>query len=224
MTTIALTGGIASGKSTIAARLRELGAEILDADAFAREAVAPGSRGLQLVRERFGDGVIAPDGTLERAKLAEIIFHDAKEREALNGILHPEIRRLTSERLEAIRADDPEALVVHDIPLLVEARHNYDYDEIWVAEAPAEVRIRRLMEDRQMDAEEARARVEAQAGDDERRALADVLIDTTGTMEETLERVEEEWTRLQAGEAASAPEVSYDAGAPHTPREELAGE
>lgn len=224
MTTIALTGGIASGKSTIASRLRELGAEILDADAFARLAVEPGTPGLRMLRERFGDAVANPDGTLDRAALADIIFRDPKEREAVNEILHPEIRRLTSLRLEAIRADDPSAIVVHDIPLLVEARHNYDYDEIWVAEAPAEVRVRRLMEDRDMDEAEARARVEAQASDEERRALADVLIDTTGTMEETLTRVEEEWARLQAGEAASAPEISYDAAPARPPREELAGE
>lgn len=218
MTTIALTGGIASGKSTIANRLRELGAEILDADAFAREAVRPGTPGLARLVERYGDDLLLEDGTLDRPKLAAIIFGDEQEREAVNGILHPEIRRLTAERLEAIRADDPEAIVVHDIPLLVEARHNYDYDEIWVAEAPAEVRIQRLVESRDMPEDEARARVEAQAGDDERRALADVLIDTTGTIEETLARVEEEFARVQAGE------ISYDGVRPDRPEEEREGE
>lgn len=224
MTTIALTGGIASGKSTIANRLRELGAEILDADAFAREAVQPGTSGLARLVERYGDDLLLEDGTLDRPKLAAIIFGDAQEREAVNGILHPEIRRITAERLEAIRADDPEAIVVHDIPLLVEARHNYDYDEIWVAEAPAEVRIQRLVESRDMPEDEARARVEAQAGDDERRALADVLIDTTGSIEETLARVEEEFARVQAGEAAEASEISYDGVRPDRPEEEREGE
>lgn len=223
MTTIALTGGIASGKSTIAARLRELGAEILDADAFARLAVEPGMPGLQGLRERFGDGILAADGTLDRPKLAGIIFSDEHEREAVNGILHPEIRRLTAERLEAIRAEDPEAVIVHDIPLLVEARHNYDYDEIWVAEAPAEERVRRLVEERGMPESEARARVSAQAGDEERRALADVLIDTSGTIPETIEQVEGEWRRVVGERADADPDVHYDAGAGRTPPEEQTG-
>lgn len=211
MTTIALTGGIASGKSTIAAHLRELGAHILDADAFARRAVEPGSKGLSLLVERYGDSILTEDGSLNRQALADIIFNDEAEREAVNQILHPEIRRMTGEELEAIRADEPDAIIVHDIPLLVEARHNYDYDEIWVAEAPAELRIERLVEGRGMSVEDATARVKAQVDDAARRALADVLIDTSNTIESTLARVEEEWARIEAGEAAEAPTVSYDA-------------
>lgn len=209
MTTIALTGGIASGKSTIAAHLRELGAHILDADAFARLAVAPGSKGLAQLVDRYGETILADDGTLDRKALADIIFNDEAEREAVNEILHPEIRRMTGEELAAIRADDPDAIIVHDIPLLVEARHNYDYDEIWVAEAPAEIRIQRLVDERGMSVADATARVKAQVDDAERRTLADVLIDTSDTIDATLARVNEEWARIQSGEAA--PTISYDA-------------
>lgn len=196
MTTIALTGGIASGKSTISERLRELGAVVLDADRFARDAVEPGTRGLQKIREHFGERVIRPDGTLDRAALAAIVFHDEDERKVLNDITHPEIARLTNERKAAIRAEDPEAVIVHDIALLAEGRFNYDYDEIWVADAPASERLRRLVEERGMDAVEARGRIEAQVSDDERRAIADVIIDTAVPLAETLAQVDDLWAQL----------------------------
>ncbi|MDO5051518.1 MAG: dephospho-CoA kinase [Pseudoclavibacter sp.] len=222
MTTIALTGGIASGKTTIARRLRELGAEILDADAFARRAVEPGGRGLRALVERYGERILLADGTLDRAALAEIIFGDARERECVNEILHPEIRRLTAERLAAIRQDDPEAIVVHDIPLLVEAHHNYDYDEIWVVDSPAELRIARLVEERGMDPAEARRRVEAQVSDEERRAFADVLIDSTQPLEQMLAEVDQLWARVARESLREGEEEHYDG----TPRrgEESEGE
>lgn len=210
VTTIALTGGIASGKTTIARRLRELGAEILDADAFARIAVQPGSPGLAALQERYGDRVLLEDGGLDRAALADIIFSDGRERERVNEILHPEIRRLTGERLAAIRRDDPGAIIVHDIPLLVEARHNYDYDEIWVVDCPAELRIERLIEGRGMDPGEARRRVEAQADDDARRALADVLIDSTQPMAEMLAEVDALWERVSRESHSNDDEEHYD--------------
>lgn len=209
MTTIALTGGIASGKTTIANRLRELGAVILDADQYAREIVAPGSKALREIHEHFGDGVMNDDGTLNRAALAAIVFTNEEERQVLNGITHPEITRLTQERFEAARAEDPECIIVHDIPLLAESRHNYDYDEIWVADAPADVRAHRLVVERGMDPAEARGRIDAQISDERRRALADVLIDTTLSIEETLAQVDELWKQLQAGKQAQAAEESY---------------
>lgn len=198
MTTIALTGGIASGKTTIAVRLRELGAVILDADQFARAAVERGTPALRAIRAHFGDGVIHPDGTLDRPALGAIVFADAEQREALNGMVHPEVARLTNEAKAAARADDPEAIIVHDIPLLLEARHNYDYDEIWVADAPAEVRIERLIEDRDLERGEAERRVAAQATDQERRRIADVLFDTTAPLGDTLDQVDREWARVRA--------------------------
>ncbi|MGO2111864.1 MAG: dephospho-CoA kinase [Pseudoclavibacter sp.] len=198
MTTIALTGGIASGKSTIANRLRELGAVILDADHYARVAVEPGMPALHAIRAHFGDGVIRSDGTLDRPALGAIVFADPDQREKLNCITHPEIRRLTGEAKARARAEDPRAIIVHDIPLLLEARSNYDYDEIWVADAPAEVRIERLVDERDCDRDEAARRVGSQATDEERRRIADVLFDTTTSIDETLAHVEREWRRVSA--------------------------
>lgn len=210
MTSIALTGGIASGKTTIATRLRELGAVVLDADHFAREAVKPGMPALRGIREHFGEAAILPDGTLDRAAIGAIIFADAAQREVLNGIVHPEIRRLTEEAKAAARADDPDAIIVHDIPLLVESTSNYDYDEIWVADAPADVRLQRLVEDRQLDVEEAQRRIDAQASDEERRRIADVLFDTTSGLDETIEQVEREWARVSGSVAVAEETTSYD--------------
>lgn len=220
MTTIALTGGIASGKTTISTRLRELGAVIIDADEIAREVVRPGTKTLREITERFGTEVIADDGTLDRKALAEIVFNDDDALRALNDITHPEIRRITNERIADTLADEPDTIFVHDIPLLAENRSNYDYDEIWVADAPAEVRLERLMTDRDMSAEEAQARIDAQVSDEERRMIADVVIDTTRPVEETLEQVDEMFARLRAGEFSTANEVSYDTAPIALPKEE----
>ncbi|WP_068493998.1 dephospho-CoA kinase [Pseudoclavibacter helvolus] len=206
MVTIALTGGIGSGKTTIAKRLAELGGVILDADVFAREAVAVGSSALRQISTRFGENVIQADGTLDRQALGALVFGDEEARSALNDIVHPEVRRLTGERLDEVLADDPTALVVHVIPLLVESKSNYDYEEIWVADAPASVREERLVEGRGMSLAEARARIASQASDEERRRIADVLIDTSAPLDETLEQVDAEWRRL-AGAALRAPET-----------------
>ena len=220
MTTIALTGGIASGKTTISNRLRELGAVIIDADEIAREIVAPGSKTLRAIVDRFGDDVLTADGTLDRKALADIVFNDDVALAALNDITHPEIRRITQERIEARLADDPDTIFVHDIPLLAENRSNYDYDEIWVADAPAELRLERLIDDRGMTREEAQARIDAQVTDEERRMIADVVIDTTRPIPETQEQIDEMFARLRAGQFASADEVSYDTAPITIPREE----
>lgn len=220
MTTIALTGGIASGKTTIANRLRELGAVVLDADQFARAAVEPGTPALRAIRDRFGEHVLCDDGTLDRARLGAIVFADDDEREALNAIVHPEIRRLTDDAKRAARADDPDAIVVHDIPLLLESRHNYDYDEIWVADAPAEVRLERLLEDRGLDRVEGQRRIDAQVSDDERRRVADVLFDTTAPLGDTLDQVDREWARVSGGQAAAGDHEYYDSVRKGLPEEE----
>lgn len=202
MDVIALTGGIAAGKSTVAARLAEHGAIVIDADQLAREAVAPGSPGLAAVVERFGAAVLTDDGALDRAALGSIIFGDATERAALNAIVHPEVRRLYRAQVDRIAEGNPDAIVVYDVPLLVEARAADEFALVVVAHAPAEVRVDRLVALRGLDRASAQARVQAQASDAERLALADVVIDTSGTLESTIEQVDALWRRLVADRAA----------------------
>ncbi len=202
MDVIALTGGIAAGKSTVAARLAEHGAIVIDADQLAREAVAPGSPGLAAVVERFGAAVLTDDGALDRAALGSIIFGDETERAALNAIVHPEVRRLYRALVDRIAEADPDAIVVYDVPLLVEARAADEFALVVVAHAPAEVRVDRLVDLRGLDRASAQARVQAQASDAERLALADVVIDTSGTLESTIEQVDALWRRLVADQAA----------------------
>lgn len=198
MKLIALSGGIASGKSTIATRFVELGAHHIDADRLAREAVEPGSRGLAMIRERFGARVIAPTGELDRAALGALVFADEQALSDLNGIVHPEVRRIARERLAQIERADSRAIVVYDVPLLVEANVQMPWDLIVIAEAPAEVRLDRMVELRGMSREEAERRIVNQASDEERRAVADVVIDTSGSLRHTLEQVDELWERIAA--------------------------
>ena len=220
MTTIALTGGIASGKTTIANRLRELGAVVIDADEIAREITVAGSPVLRAIRERFGDGVITESGELDRKALAAIVFADEDALRALNDITHPVIRDVTNRRIETVREEDPDAIFVHDIPLLAENRSNYDYDEIWVADAPAEARLERLMADRGMTRAEAQARIDAQVSDEERRMIADVVIDTMQPMAETITLVDELFARLRETGGAASEDVHYDELPQRTPEEE----
>ncbi|OYX55675.1 MAG: dephospho-CoA kinase [Micrococcales bacterium 32-70-13] len=201
MEVIGLTGGIAAGKSVVSARLAALGAAVIDADLLAREAVAPGSPGLDAVRRRFGDAVLAPDGSLDRPALGALVFADPAARADLNAIVHPEVQRLYRERLERLEADDPESIVVYDVPLLVEARSTEEFAIVVVVHAPAEQRVERLVALRGMDRASAQERVAAQASDEERLAVADVVIDTSGTMAHTLEQVDALWERLVAERA-----------------------
>lgn len=196
MKLIALSGGIASGKSTIARRLEEYGAVHIDADALAREAVAPGSPGLQMIRARFGDIVIAADGSLDRPALGQLVFSDSGLLAALNGIVHPEVRRLAQERLDKIERADPRAIVIYDVPLLVEAGVDLPWDLVVIAEAPAETRRQRMVELRGMSPEEAERRIANQASDEERRAVADVVVDTGGSIKRTLQQADALWERL----------------------------
>lgn len=197
MKLVALSGGIASGKSTIARRLAEHGAVHIDADQLAREAVATGSHGLALIASRFGEEMIATDGSLDRAALGSVVFDDAEALEALNAIVHPEVRRIGQQRIAAARAENPDAVVVYDVPLLVEANVNMPWDLVVIAEAPAELRKQRMIELRGMSAEDAERRIANQASDAERRAVADVIIDTGGSETYTLEQVDALWERLQ---------------------------
>ena len=197
MKLVALSGGIASGKSTIARRLAEHGAVHVDADQLAREAVAAGSPGLAAIAARFGSAVIAADGTLDRAALGSFVFDDAEALEALNAIVHPEVRRIGQQRIAVAKAADPDAVVVYDVPLLVEANVSMPWDLVVIAEAPAEIRKRRMIELRGMSAEDAERRIANQASDAERRAVADVIIDTGGSEAYTLEQVDALWERLR---------------------------
>jgi len=197
MKLIGLTGGIASGKSTIARRLAEHGAVHIDADGLAREAVAPGTSGLARVRERFGERVMGADGSLNRPRLGELVFGDPAALADLNAIVHPEVRRLADERIAEAARLDPQAVVVYDVPLLVEAGLQLPWDLVVVAEAPAEVRVERLVELRGMSREEALRRIANQADDAERRAVADVVVDTGGTEQQTIEQVDRLWERVR---------------------------
>ena len=197
MKLVALSGGIASGKSTIARRLAEHGAVHVDADQLAREAVAAGSPGLAAIAARFGSAVIAADGTLDRAALGSVVFDDAEALEALNAIVHPEVRRIAQQRIAAAKAADPDTVVVYDVPLLVEANVSMPWDLVVIAEAPAEIRKRRMIELRGMSAEDAERRIANQASDAERRAVADVIIDTGGSEAYTLEQADALWERLR---------------------------
>ncbi|MFP3465455.1 dephospho-CoA kinase [Leifsonia sp. SIMBA_070] len=198
MQLIGLTGGIASGKSTIASRLASHGAVVVDADRIAREVVEPGTPALAEVARRFGDAVIAPDGSLDRPALGAIVFGDPEALQDLNAITHPAVLRASTARFEAAAQADPDAIVVYDVPLLVESANEYPFDRIVVAHAHADLRIDRLVALRGMDAAEAERRIRSQATDAERLAVADVVIDTGGTLEHTLEQVDALWEELRA--------------------------
>ncbi|MFP3712069.1 dephospho-CoA kinase [Puerhibacterium sp. TATVAM-FAB25] len=204
MLRIGLTGGIAAGKSVAARRLAELGAVVVDHDVLAREAVAPGSVGLERVVEAFGDGVLLADGSLDRPALGAVVFGDAAARERLESIVHPEVRRLSAEREAAAVAADPRAVVVHDIPLLVETGQADRFGLVVVVHAPAALRAERLTGTRGLDPDAARARVAAQATDDERLAVADVVLDGTGTQDALRAQVDALWERVAAEAAAEA--------------------
>lgn len=195
MPLIALTGGIASGKSTIAARLEALGAVVVDADALSREVVEPGEPALAAIRDAFGDAVLQPDGRLDRPALGRIVFTDEAARARLNAIVHPAVIERSHDLFRAALERDPDAVVVYDVPL-IDARGVGEFERIVVADAPAATRLRRLVELRGMTEQEARARVAAQLDDDARRALASDLIDTGGTLDHTVEQTDALWRRL----------------------------
>jgi len=189
MLRIGLTGGIGSGKSTVSALLDERGAVIVDADVIAREVVAAGTPGLAAVAAAFGDGVLAPDGSLNQPALAAVVFADPEARRRLDGIVHPLVRARAG---ELAAAAPPDAVVVHDVPLLVEAGQAGRYDPVLVVEADAETRVARLVR-RGMTEDDARARIAVQATDEQRRAVADVVLDNSGTRDELAAQVERFW-------------------------------
>lgn len=189
MTTIGLTGGVGSGKSTVARLLAAHGALVVDADAIAREVVAPGTSGLAAIVERFGAAMLQPNGALDRAALAAVVFTDEPSRSALNAITHPRIAARTAEILATA---DPGQVVVHDVPLLVENNLAGAYDLVVVVEAPKHVRLARL-ESRGMSAVEAGRRMASQATDAQRREVADVVLCNAGDLSSLQDEVEHLW-------------------------------
>jgi dephospho-CoA kinase len=188
---VGLSGGVGSGKSTVSALLAAHGATVIDADALAREVVEPGTDGYAAVVARFGDAVVA-DGRLDRPALAKIVFNDERARADLNAIVHPLVGRRTA---ELMTATTPDAIVVYDVPLLVESHMAAGFDRVVIVEAPVELRVQRL-QGRGMPERDARARIAAQASDEQRRAVADELIDNSGTREQLVAQVDALWQRL----------------------------
>ena len=197
---VGLTGGIGAGKSVVASRLARLGAAIVDHDVFAREAVAPGSPGLAAVVEAFGE-VRDALGQLDRRALGERVFADPTARATLNGIVHPLVRQAAAVAEQAAVAAGHE-VIVHDVPLLVETGQAGHFDVLVVVDAPADLRVHRLVEGRGMSAEEAWARLAAQADDEERLEAADEVLDGSGEVAELEVQVDalwERWTAARAG-------------------------
>ena len=192
---VGLTGGIGSGKSEVARLLAAHGAYVVDSDVLAREVVAPGTDGLAAVAEAFGPGVLAPDGSLDRAALAAVVFDDPGARARLNAIVHPLVGAAAAERYAAA---PPGAVVVHDVPLLVETGMAPLFDLVVVVDAPDDLRVERLVR-RGLTEADARARIAAQATREERNAAADVLVENDGTLDDLRTRVAELWDRLTNG-------------------------
>jgi dephospho-CoA kinase len=198
---VGLTGGIGSGKSTVARMLEERGAVVFDADALAREAVEPGTPGHDAVVERFGANVLAPGGELDREALASIVFADPAARRELEAIVHPEVRRIFAEGCEAYR--DTDRVVVFSAPLLVETGMHTAFEVLVVVSARVETQIERLLRDRAMSEDEVRARIAAQAPLEEKAAAADVILDNEGTLEDLEREVDRLWVDLRTRAVAA---------------------
>ncbi|MGV9305102.1 dephospho-CoA kinase [Nonomuraea sp. NPDC004354] len=193
MLKVGLTGGIGSGKSEVSKRLAQRGAVVIDADKIAREVVEPGTQGLARVVAAFGEEILRPDGSLDRERLGSIVFADPDKLATLNGIVHP----LVGERVARLQQDAPDdAVVVYDVPLLVENKLAPMYEVVIVVDAADEVRLERLTRVRGMSEQDARARIAAQAGREERLAVADVVIPNEGSLDDLDARVAEVWRRL----------------------------
>jgi dephospho-CoA kinase len=196
---VGLTGGIGSGKSEVARRLAAHGAVLIDADVAAREVVVPGSPGLAQVAAAFGEDVLRPDGSLNRERLGEIVFGDPGLRAKLNAIIHPLVREWmqTAEWTAVHAAPPPGPVVVHDVPLLAESRGKAGFDVVIVVDVPPELQVERLVRLRGMAVEQARARMAAQASREQRLAVADIVIDNSGSLDDLDRRVAEVWSDLE---------------------------
>jgi len=195
---VGLTGGIGSGKSEVSRRLAERGAFLIDADVTAREVVEPGTAGLGEIVAVFGPGVLLPDGRLNRPQLGQLVFADDNLLAKLNAIVHPLVAERTQQlEQQAAAAVGPAGIVVHDVPLLTENQLQRNYDTVIVVDAPDETRLRRLTEDRGLTPEHAQERMAAQAGRDQRLAIADIVVDNSGTLDDLDDQVAEVWPILR---------------------------
>ena len=212
MIEIGLTGGIGSGKSTVAEMLVARGAVLLDADRIVRDLQAPGGSVFSAMVERWGEGIVADDGTLDRQAVAAIVFNDADELEALNSIVHPAVAEELKTQREAVQGSD--AIVVLDIPLLVRADGTSDKDRyanlagIVVVDVDPSVALDRLLAQRGFDENDARARIANQASREQRRAIADVVIDNSGSLDALALQVDEVWLWARALSPAEASDSS----------------
>lgn len=192
---IGLTGGISTGKSTVSQLLLNKGATIIDADLIAREVVLPGSPVLARIAEHFGQQVIAEDGSLHRKQLGQIIFSDEQARKALEDIMHPSIRELIRERIQEAERSHPENLVVADIPLLYESKLQSMFEAVMVVYVPHELQLERLMERDKLSEAEAIKRLTAQMPIEQKKQLADIVIENSGTVLQTMVQIDEFWQK-----------------------------
>lgn len=192
---VGLTGGIGSGKSSVGRLLEAKGALVIDADAITRQLQAPGTPVFNAIVERFGEAVVAPDGTLDRRRLADIVFADPPARHDLEAIVHPAVAAESQRRIASVA--DADRILVYDIPLLVEAARK-GFDVVVVVDVDPEVAVRRLVEQRGMDEADVRARMASQAGREKRLAVADRVIDNSGSIDDLGRRVDELWEWLRA--------------------------
>jgi dephospho-CoA kinase len=199
-----LTGGIGSGKSEVSRRLAARGAVIIDADVAARAVVAPGTPGLARIAEAFGAEVLRPDGALDRDRLGAIVFRDPDSRATLNAIVHPLVGQWmrAADQAAVVAADGGGVIIVHDVPLLAENRRAGDFDLVIVVDVPPESQVERLVSQRGMTPDQARARMAAQATREQRLAIADLVIDNSGSLAELDRRVADVWADLQRCAAA----------------------
>jgi dephospho-CoA kinase len=198
MKIVGLTGGIASGKSTVSAILVELGAEVIDADKLAREVVRPGRPAYHRVVAHFGEEILLPDGNIDRKALGDVVFHDAAQKAILDGIVHPDVSAATSREIALIQKRRPEALVVLDVPLLFEAGLHEGLSAIIVVYAPEDLQRQRLMQRDGISADEADARIHAQMSIEEKRRRATSVIDNSGDRSHLRRQVVEMFYRLLA--------------------------
>jgi dephospho-CoA kinase len=200
---VALTGGIAAGKSTVARMFADCGATIVDADGLAREAVALGSPGLAAVVQEFGPEVLTSDGSLDRATLGKLVFDDVGARRRLEAIVHPEVARLSAEAFATAAQQNPGGLIIYDVPLLVEAGRKAEFDAVVVVEASDIERMNRLRNERGLTEGEAASRLAAQATNEQRRAIADFVVSTENSLDETRHEVESVYGKLLASSTGS---------------------
>jgi dephospho-CoA kinase len=198
-----LTGGIGSGKSEVSRRLAAHGAVIIDADVASRAVVAPGTPGLARIAEAFGAGVLGPDGALDRERLGAIVFRDPGSRATLNAIVHPLVGQwMRAADQAAAVASGGDVIIVHDVPLLAENRRASDFDLVIVVDVPPELQVERLVSQRGMTPDQARARMAAQATREQRLAIADLVIDNSGSLADLDRRVADLWADLKGRAAA----------------------